>query len=385
VKKLLVIIPDRLSDLVKKGEITARYYNPGNVFDEVHILMTNDDRPDSTPLGQTVGHATLHLHNLPFPSPLKTLGWRPTLMTPWIKQGVNLASQIAPDLIRTHGNYLNGFLASKIKSQLGIPLVVSLHINPDVDLRPRTPWWPTWKLRLAYEWYRPFEKETLRNADIVLPVYEPARIYAEHRGARRIQVCYNFLNPTCLRKKESYDLHSPPRIISVGRLIEAKNPENLIHAIALLDDVELTIVGDGPIQERLQRLVSALGLSQRVVFRREIPNGQLCQSLADFDLFATHSEYWEISKAVLESFLTGLPTVLNRRSGPPVPELQGNWVLLVDNTVEGYYGALRHLLCDRNAREKLGQIAYDHAQEHFRPDKTEQAFVDIYRKFLPCD
>ena len=44
--RLLVIIPDRLSLLVRKGEVTSRYYNPGNLFRHVDILMTNDDRPD---------------------------------------------------------------------------------------------------------------------------------------------------------------------------------------------------------------------------------------------------------------------------------------------------------------------------------------------------
>jgi hypothetical protein len=31
---LLIAISDRLSDLVQKGEVTARYYKPGNVFEK---------------------------------------------------------------------------------------------------------------------------------------------------------------------------------------------------------------------------------------------------------------------------------------------------------------------------------------------------------------
>ena len=53
--RLMVLIPDRLSDLVSKGEITERYYNPGNLFDEVHIVMTNDDKPDPVALQKMVG------------------------------------------------------------------------------------------------------------------------------------------------------------------------------------------------------------------------------------------------------------------------------------------------------------------------------------------
>ena len=62
---LLVIVPDALSAIVKKGEFTERYYNPGNVFDEVHILMTNSDRVDSRDMQRTAGETKLHIHNLP--------------------------------------------------------------------------------------------------------------------------------------------------------------------------------------------------------------------------------------------------------------------------------------------------------------------------------
>ena len=45
--RLLMIVPDSQSDLVRKGEVTERYYHPGELFREMHIVMTNDNRPDS--------------------------------------------------------------------------------------------------------------------------------------------------------------------------------------------------------------------------------------------------------------------------------------------------------------------------------------------------
>lgn len=380
-KTLLIVIPDRLSDLIKKGEVTARYYNPDDLFDEVHILLTNDDRPDLSILQRTVGRAKLYVHNLPLPSFTLTLGRQPFLIKRWVKAGLILAEQIQPDLIRTHGNYYNGYLAAQIKKQLAIPLVVSLHTNPDEEQRGRNPWWPKWKMRLYYELRLRYECETLRAADWVLPVYEPIREYAERRGARRIQISYNALNPDHLRKKESYELHSPPRIISVGRQFKEKNPDNLIRAAARFE-TELTMVGDGPYHDYLRQVAQSCGVADRVIFRPGIPNDKLCRMLPDFDIFATHTEYWEISKSVLEPLLTGLPIVLNRRIGKPVPELQGDWVMLVENSCDGYYTALQHLLTDHAAREALGRRAYTHAQQRYAPHKTEQVFVDIYKSLV---
>jgi len=379
-KTLLVIIPDLLSALVAKGEITSRYYNPGDLFDEVHLLMTNSDRPDPAAVQKTVGRARLHLHNLPLPSYPGTLGWRPIFLRGWLQTGIRLAREISPALIRTHGCFQNGFLAAQIKKHLGLPLVVSLHTYPDVDLQDRIPLWTRLKRRLTFEVMRKFETETLQTADWVLPVYESIRKYAERLGANHIEVCYNVINPDNLLKKGYYSLNRPPRIVSVSRQIPGKNQSNLIRALVRLPEARLTLVGDGPYHQHLQQEAIAAGVSARTDFLQAVPNDQLCRMLPEFDIFATHTEYWELSKAVLEALLTGLPVVLNRRRGEPVPELQGDFLLLAENTPEDYSQALQKLLTDHEFREQLGRKAYAHAQEHWAPAKTEAKFVEIYRQ-----
>ena len=382
-KKLLVCIGDRLSALVAKGEVTDRYYNPGDLFDEVHILMTNDDQPDPAAVQKMVGQARLYLHNLPGPSFQRTLGWQPVFMQGWIEQGVALARQIGPLLMRAHGNGPNGYLAAQIKRQLGIPLVVSLHNHPDEGKRRRTAWWPTWRQRLLLERHKVFERETLRRADCVIGVYEPIREYAVRYGAQRVEVIYNVINPTHLRRKTDYELHSPVRIISVGNQMPGKIPDNVIRAVAQTS-AELTLVGRGEYHEYLRSVARERGIEERVViFRPSVPNDQLCEMLPDYDIFATHTDYLGIPKAVMEPLLTGLPVVLNQREGKLVPELQGDWVLLVDNTPEGYLGALNRLLTDHALREALGQRGYAYAQEHFAPQKMEQQVIDLYRELVP--
>lgn len=381
-KTLLVIIPDRLSALVRKGEITARYYNPGELFNEVHILMTNDDRVNSEDVQKTVGRANLHIHILGKVPFMQTLGWRPFLLKPWVNKVIALAEEIRPLLIRTHGNYMNGYFAAQIKRQLGIPLVVSLHTHPDADSRDWTPWWPSWRSRLRLEIEKTFERETLRNADCVIPVYEPSREYAIRYGAKRVEVIYNIINPTHLQQKTCYQLHQPPRIISVGRQFPSKNPDNIIRAVAETD-AELTLVGNGEYHEYLKSVAQECGIADRVIFKPAVPNDELCEMLPDYDLFAVHNDYWGIPKAVIEPLLTGLPVVVNRHYPMPTPELDGDWVMLVENTKEGYLNAFRKLLSDNDLRKSLGRRGYAYAWEHFAPDKMEQKVVDLYRELVP--
>ncbi|MBF0177269.1 MAG: glycosyltransferase family 4 protein [Magnetococcales bacterium] len=379
---LLVILLDRLSQLIQKGEVTARYYNPGDYFDEVHILLTNDDQPDLRMVQKMVGRARLHLHNLPLRSFFQQQGWHPLTLLRWRDAGVALAQHIKPAVVRTHGAWLNGWLGVRICRTLHIPLVVSLHVNTDVDTRQRTPWWPHWRKRAMHQMELYFEKKTLRGADWVLPVYEPIRSYAMRRGARQIRICYNVLNPDHLGEKKDFSLHSPPRIISVGRQIPEKNPVNIIRALARIPAGELTLVGDGPMHAFLRQSAVDYQVADRVIFLPSVANDTLCRMLPDFDLFVTHSEYWEISKAVLEALLTGLPIILNRRRGEPVPELQGEWVSLVDDTPDDYQREITRLLDDSAARATMGRRAYRHAQEHYAPAKTEKIFADFYHSLL---
>jgi len=381
---LMVIVPDRISDLVRKGEITERYYNPGNLFSEVHIVMTNDDRPDPAALQKMVGDARLFLHNLPDSRKvfLPTLGWRPWLLGSWVRKALSLAQTVRPKLIRCHGALLNAFAAAAIKKKLGIPYVVSMHINPDEDVRGRA---SGWVKRIVTWAQQDIERVGLLNADLVMPVYRPIVPYLRRLGVTRYDVCYNSLNPTYLRKKDDYRLHEPVRVISVGRQFAEKNPDNLIKAVAQFPNVRLTLVGDGLYHARLKHVAEQCNCGDRVEFIPSLPNDALCQELPEFDIFATQSEYWEISKSVLEPLLTGLPVVINRRRGEPVPELTDDICLLVENTTASYRQALERLIADNAYRERLGRTAYAHAQAHWSPAVTEAKFVAIYREVVEAN
>ena len=385
--RLLVLIPDRISDILDKGEYQPRYYNPGEVFDEVHIVSTTSDTPNLNALQRTVGNARLHVDF--YPDDLSIVDRRPAFLQRrglerWARGGVNLVRRINPSLIRCHGADWNAYLASQIKATVKIPYLVSLHINPDVNPVRRSR-----RRDLSREevgrnrFYDRLEREGLRNADLVMPVYKPILPYLARHGVNRVKVCYNVLNGSHLRKKADYTLGKPPRVACVGRLLDEKDPSNIIRAIARLPGVELLIVGDGPKRPELDALVGKLGVGDRVRFAPAIPNDDLCHKLASFDLFAIHTEYWELNKSVLEALLTGLPVIINRRLGDSVPEFdEGDFVHLVENTESSYFAAISSLLNEDSARADLGRRAYAHAQARWAPEKTEAAYAEIYRQIV---
>jgi glycosyltransferase involved in cell wall biosynthesis len=385
--RLMVIIPDRITEILVKGEYQPNYYNPGEFFDQVHIVTTTDDRPDLGKLQRTVGRARLFVENVPENPEIIERNWRAWWRNPlneWARAGVEIARRIRPHLVRCHGADWNGYLASRIKRALGIPYVMSLHINPDVNPVRRLNKTPLTSAEQRHNaFFEHVEHTGLRDADLVMPVYKSILPYLTRHGVERVDVCYNILNGPELRQKTRYEWQNRFRIICVGRLFSDKNPENLIRAVAGLPEAELTIVGDGPLRLSLESLVRDLQLTSRVLFRPAVDNDELCASLPEFDLFAVHTEFWELNKSVLEALLTGLPVVINRRNGAPVPELEGtDFARLVANTVDSYRDAIRALMDDDGARAALGRRAYAHARAHWAPEVTEAKVVAHYRRLV---
>lgn len=381
-KKLMVIINDNLSNIINKGEVIDRYYNPGNLFSEVHLILTNNDKPNIEPVQRMVGEAKLHLYNIMDDKVLFFLsfGWNTTLLKLFMQKPFKIAREVKPHLIRCHSAAVNIYVSYYLKKKMQIPYVVSLHINPDVDIRKSS---NSLLKKMVLSFRKKIERIGLLNADFVMPVYSPIVPYLKNLGVLKYEVCYNVINPIHLRKKNNYDINRKVKVISVGRQFLEKNPINLIKAAARINNLELTMIGDGPYHRYLINAAHTLGIADRIIFHKSIPNDQLCAMLPKFDIFATHSEYWEISKSVLEPLLSGLPVILNKRKGDQVKELfENNLCVFVPNTMNGYYRALKKLINNKKLRKDLGRSAYVYSQSVWSPKITEMKFVNIYNDIL---
>lgn len=373
--KLLVILNYPVSDLLKKGEYIDGYYNPGDVFDEIHILLTVKDEVDQEKMQYTGGRAKVFVHSIPAPSMKKSLGWQPALLRSWVAQCVSFVKEISPNLMRVHNSFIQGYLASEIKRKLGIPYVVSLHGVWDRDDLG------TFIHKIIRLFRIKLEKISLKNADAVIAVYSPVVRYARDYGAKNIHVIYNAVAAHDMPKKTSYALSTPPKLITINRMNREKNPENIIRAVKHID-CRYVLVGDGPNRPHLESLVKELNVEKKVEFIPSMPNNELLEMLAGCDILVSHCDYWGISKSLIESALLGLPIVLNRHPVEPIADLEGGWVSLCDNTPESYKNAIQSLLLDETKRKKQGLSAFEHAHESFDPEKLNRKVADIYRELM---
>lgn len=168
--------------------------------------------------------------------------------------------------------------------------------------------------------------------------------------------------------------------LAVGRLIEQKDHETLLHAFALVHaeqpGTQLAILGSGPLEQRTRSLAHDLGLADAVVLpgRTEIRDW-----LRRADVFV-HTSRWEgFGIVLLEAMLAGLPIVATRVSAVPEVVVDGETgALVAAGDIEGVARELGRLLADPQRAERLGAAGLARARSEFSVDRMVRQTIDVY-------
>jgi glycosyltransferase involved in cell wall biosynthesis len=108
-------------------------------------------------------------------------------------------------------------------------------------------------------------------------------------------------------------------VVSVMRLMPRKRPLQLLRifeaARQLVPDIELVIVGDGPLRRRLERYVARHGLDEVVRFTGRVPREHVLDELRAATLYVAPAPKESFGLAALEARCAGLPVIAHRRSG----------------------------------------------------------------------
>jgi glycosyltransferase involved in cell wall biosynthesis len=154
------------------------------------------------------------------------------------------------------------------------------------------------------------------------------------------------------------------RAISCGRLVPLKRVDAAIDALAMVREMELEVVGDGPERAVLERRAQSAGVADRVTFFGAIAHEAALERIADADVLVIPSSYDTSPHVVLEALVCGTPVVGSGAGGLPDLIHDGVSGILVDPlTAEGLAGALARLQSDPSLRARLAGGALDAGNE----------------------
>jgi glycosyltransferase involved in cell wall biosynthesis len=360
--RLLVVLPDPLREYAEKGEIKPRYYNPGEIFDEVHFVSFCEDEIDLDSVQIIVGAARMVAHPV---GP-----WTGVRLPSVLLRIRSIARAIAPQVIRAYDPFVGGLCAVSAGRAQGCPVVISVH--NDFDHLRRV------ERRLKPHLARFLERYTLSRATRVICVTRALVPYVLRYGAKSVEVIYNRVDLEQFGGNRRGPVDSPRRILAVGRLVPQKDHACLLKAIAGLD-VELTIIGNGPLGPSLKALAVQLGIAERVRFIPAVPHTEIQRRYAEADLFAIATRYEGFCIPVLEAMAAGLPVVAS--AVPPIQEVLNGAGYAVEHTPERFREAIGILLKDPSEYMRCRQEGLRRASE-LDGAKMEQDEVDLYRNLI---
>lgn len=165
------------------------------------------------------------------------------------------------------------------------------------------------------------------------------------------------------------------RILFVGRLIEMKGLFVLLNAFLevkkQIPDVQLFIIGDGPLKEEIRQRTTSAGISSSVhllgtVLNQHLPPYFRSASVTVSPSITTRRWAEQVGMANIQSMACGTPVISTRSGAIPEYVPDGQVGLLVpENNSTALATAIIRLLNDRNLHQKLSRNARTYAVEHY--------------------
>ncbi len=183
------------------------------------------------------------------------------------------------------------------------------------------------------------------------------------------------------------------RLVQSGRLIEKKGLPVTLRAFAVFlqqyPNATLTIAGEGPLLNELQRLARELNISERVAFTGFVSQEQLRGIYYRSHIFLHPSQTGHdgnqegVPNSMLEAMATGMPVFATEHGG--IPEAIDNGVsgvLVPERDHEALAQALLDAAEDPNFLSEISRVGADAIRQKFDLSKQARRLEEVYLKLL---
>lgn len=186
--------------------------------------------------------------------------------------------------------------------------------------------------------------------------------------------------------KESNVPGKPFRFAASGFLLHRKGYDLLLRAAGELCrrgyDLTLTVFGDGPERETLEKLAETEGIRGRVDFRGQCTRKELGDAYAQMDAFVLASRRETFGVVYIEAMAVGLPVIATRCGGPEDFVTEENGILIPVDDEDALTGAMEHMMLRREDYDSAA-ISAD-IRRKFAPETIAARLTELYEGVLSC-
>jgi glycosyltransferase involved in cell wall biosynthesis len=227
--------------------------------------------------------------------------------------------------------------------------------------------------------------KTVTNSSATLNVSVESGLKKEKLEIIPFGVDTTFFQPLNLQKDEEIF-----QILSIGYLIERKGFEYLIRAVNEIVknkyNVKLDIVGSGPRETQIRKLIKELKLEDRIRIVSNLSDDELLKTYNSSDLFVLPSiidsqgNTEGLGVVLLEAMACGIPVLGSNIGGIPDIIQDGETGLLVpQKDIVGISQSIIELIENEEMRKKLAINGYNKAKDCFSWEKISKSYLEIYK------
>ena len=177
-----------------------------------------------------------------------------------------------------------------------------------------------------------------------------------------------------------------PTLLFAGRLRYYKGLDTLLHALSLVPDVPLVIVGDGPMREEWKQLTDTLDLRDQVTFTGEVPDEHLPGYYRSAHIFVlpANARAEAFGTVLLEAMASGLPCITTEvGTGTSWVVQDGVTGLVVPpRDPQALAEAIQVLLEDPQRRAVMGRAARARVEAEFTVERMVARVQAVYEEAL---
>lgn len=269
-----------------------------------------------------------------------------------------------PEVVHGHF-YVNGFFCRWLKRKFGVRCLVTEHSSE------------LFSDRIGFL-HRRMMKRAYEGADCVIAVSEALKGRMERYTTRKVHVVGNVISGNFHYAERPRNKGF--RFLSVGRVTESKGMRTLIEAFeelqSDLEDVSLTIVGDGALRRELEAHAGKRGL--RVLFLGEVGHERLPEIYRQSDCFVLPSLMETFGVVYVEAMACGLPVIATRCGGPEEFVDDSNGILVSVGS--------RAELCEAMRKVREGSSGYcregisENVHRKYGGATVGRALMELYRR-----
>ncbi|MDA1271604.1 MAG: glycosyltransferase [Chloroflexi bacterium] len=375
-------------------------------YNEVWALTNSEDRASVEEGVRESGLENLHIHYVGMPSWMRFflrfqgthqfyyLIWQ---VLAWFAAR-RLHRQVHFDLFH-HVTYANDWMGSFIGAFLPVPYVRGpgggSHRTPKGFEAEYPVGGRVWeKVRSVSQWvfrHEPVFVKGQSRAQAILVCNNEAELEASKRWPSKTELFpVSGISPQELSSRQPGSANETFQVLTAGSLIRVKGFAIAIRGFQTFalhhPDAELSIIGSGPEQKRLESMAESSGVSDQIHFLGELPHARLLSKMGACDIFLFPSLRDGGGTVVVEAMGMGKPVICLDSGGPGMHINQECGVKITpispDQAVNEIASALEDLYSNAERRSELGEAARKRAEEFYLWDRLGERLKKLYDRVL---